>query len=114
MSDSEKYIPISERLQQDVWHDNFVPKYSALASAKPSLLILVGVWLIFAPAVLIAIVIGLSTPSELRNAPTSVISSVFAILIVVLATAILITQTRRYLLAKRQCNDVEYDDGDDL
>lgn len=114
MSDLEKYIPISERLQQDVWHDNFVPKYSALASARPSLLILTGVWLIFAPAALGAIVIGLSTPSDLGDTPTSIISSVFAILNFVLATAILFTQTRRYRLAKRQFSRFEIDDGVDL
>lgn len=89
MSDSEKYTPIAERLQQDVWYDNFVPKYSAIASARPSLLVLIGVWLIFAPAALGAVAIGLSTLSDLRDFPTSVISSVFALLTFVLATTIL-------------------------
>ncbi len=114
MSDSENYTPLSERLQQDVWHDNFVPKYSALATARPSRLVLIGVWLIFSPAALSAIVVGLSTFSDLRDSAATVISSFFAILIFVLAVAILFTQTRRYLMAKRQDNDVESDDGSDL
>lgn len=114
MSDSQKYTPFSERLQQDVWHDNFVPKYSAIATARPSLLVLIGVWLIFAPMALGGIVIGLSTLSDLHDTPTSVLSSVYAILTFALATVILLMQTHRYRLAKRQCNAVEYEDGDDL
>ena len=43
------YTPLSERLNQDVWHDNFVPEYSALYSAQPKRIILVGVWLLFGP-----------------------------------------------------------------
>ena len=113
MSDSEKYIPLSERLQQDVWHDNFVPKYSALATARPSRLVLIGVWLIFAPAALSAIVIGLLMLSDVRDTAAAVISSVFAILIFVLAIAILFTQTRRYRRAKLQRDDDEKDDESD-
>lgn len=114
MSDSENYTPLSERLQQDVWHDNFVPKYSALATARPSRLVLIGVWLIFAPAAISPVVVGLSTLPALPVTAASVISSVFSILIFVLAVAILFTQTRRYLVAKRQGSDVESDAGSDL
>ncbi len=107
MPDSEKYTPLSERLHQDVWHDNFVPKYSALASAKPSRLVLIGVWLIFAPMALSAIVIGMSMLSDAPDLATIVISSIGPILFFMLAVTILFTQTRRYRLAKLQL------DGDD-
>jgi len=40
----EPYIPLAERINQDVLHDNFVPKYSGLASAKPKLVIVLGAW----------------------------------------------------------------------
>jgi hypothetical protein len=112
MSDSEKYTPLSERLQQDVWHDNFVPKYSALASAKPSKLVLIGVWLIFAPMALGAIVAGLSTLSGSPDLATAVLSSIGPILFFILAAAILYTQTRRYRLAKLQPDDNGDEDDD--
>lgn len=48
MDQEDRYVPLAERLNQDVMHDNFVPKYRALASVQPSKLILVGVWMIFA------------------------------------------------------------------
>ncbi|QDT03940.1 hypothetical protein K227x_23260 [Rubripirellula lacrimiformis] len=105
MSDSKKYIPLSERLQQDVWHDNFVPKYSALASAKPSKLVLIGVWLIFAPWALGAIAVGLSTLSDSPDLGTAVLSLIGPILFCMLAGAILFVQTRRYRIAKLQSDD---------
>ena len=111
MSESEKYTPLSERLQQDVWHDNFVPKYSALASAKPSKLVLVGVWLIFAPWALGAIAVGLSTLSDSPDLVTAVLSSIGPTLFFILAAAILYTQTQRYRLAKSRSDD--YGDEDD-
>jgi hypothetical protein len=111
MSDSEKYTPLSERLQQDVWHDNFVPKYSALASAKPSKLVLIGVWLIFAPMALGAIVAGLSALSGSPDLATAVLT-IGSILFFILTAAILYTQTRRYRLAKLQPDDNDDEDDD--
>ncbi len=112
MSDSKNYIPLSERLQQDVWHDNFVPKYSALASVKPSKLVLIGVWLIFAPGALGAIAVGLSTLSDSPDLATAVLSLIGPVLFFMLAAAILFTQTRRYRLAKLQSDD-NGDEADD-
>jgi hypothetical protein len=111
MSESEKYTPLSERLQQDVWHDNFVPKYSALASAKPSKLVLIGVWLIFAPMALGAIVAGLSALSGSPDLATAVLT-IGSILFFILTAAILYTQTRRYRLAKLQPDDNDDEDDD--
>lgn len=101
MPDEERYVPLSERLNQDVWHDNFVPKYSALASAQPSRLVLIGVWMIFGPMALSALVVGLSSVRDSTDVPMTVISSVTPLLAFGLAAAILITQTRRYLYADR-------------
>ena len=61
-------MSLEDRVQQDVWHDNFVPKYSAISSAKPSTLVLVGVLLIFgsfaltASVQLLAVFFGKATP----------------------------------------------------
>ena len=111
--DSEEYTPLSERLQQDVWHDNFVPKYSALATAKPSRLVLFGVSLIFAPAAVGALVTGVSTLSDAPDRTTAVVILVGSCLFLILAVAILFTQTRRYLIAKSQRDD-DVDEDEDL
>ncbi len=100
MTDTEKYTPLSERLQQDVWHDNFVPKYSALASAKPSLLVLIGVWLIFVPMVLVVIGLAVSMVADAPDVPSAVAVSIAPTLFLALGVAILAIQTRRYRVAK--------------
>ena len=109
MPDQERYVPLSERLNQDVMHDNFVPKYSALATAQPSRLVLIGVWLIFAPMALFA----LSTaPSLMREAPGALAAVIFLLgpsFALVISIAILTVQTKRYLEAKRQGPEPEED-----
>ena len=113
MPDSEEYTPLSERLQQDVWHDNFVPKYSALATAKPSRLVLFGVWLIFAPAAVGSLATGVSMLSDAPDRTTAVVIFIGSCLFFILAVAILISQTRRYLIAKSQPDD-DVDEGEDV
>ena len=110
MSDSPKYTPLSERLQQDVWHDNFVPKYSALASTEPSKLVLIGVWLIFAPMALGSIAIGIKSVSDSPDLASGVVFLIVHSLICILATVILFTQTRRYRLAKLRRDDDSSDE----
>ena len=102
MAEEKNYIPLSERLNQDVWHDNFVPKYSAIGSAQPSRVVLVGVWLIFAPMAVGALVVW---PRAVQQAPdpvTTVIASLGPALMFALAVTILTQQTRRYLRARRE------------
>ena len=101
MTGTEKYTPLSERLQQDVWHDNFVPKYSALASAKPSLLVLIGVWLIFAPMVLLSMGMVVSAVAEAPDMLNAILPSFAPMLFLMLGTVILAVQTQRYRVAKR-------------
>ncbi len=102
--DFNKHITLSE-LHHDVWHENFVPKYSSLASAKPSLLILIGVWIIFAPGALLSIAFGLSLLSESQNVVTAVLSSIDSVFFFVLAIAVLTIQTRRFWNAKYHTED---------
>lgn len=108
MPDKKSYIPIAERLNQDVMHDNFVPKYSALASAQPSRLVLIGVWLIFAP---MAVLCGANIPLALSQSPdllVAIVSVVGSVLFLVLTVAILVSQTRRYLVGREQgVNELE-------
>jgi len=99
MPDDDPYVPLSERLTQDVWHDNFVPKYSAISTAQPTKLLLWGVWMIFAPMALGMIGIGISMAADAPDVITAVVSSILPTLFVVLAVLILLTQTRRYLNA---------------
>ena len=105
-NEQERYVPLSERLNQDVWHDNFVPKYSALATAQPSRLILTGVWLIFAPMALMSTFTLIGTAAaflqgEEANQVATVLAFLGSLLWLALVIAILFTQTRRYWLANR-------------
>lgn len=102
MTDEKPYIPLSERLKQDVWHDNFVPKYSAIGSARPSRLVLIGVWLIFGPMVFWGIPLWLAQVQQSPDLATTVVSTIGAGLMFTLAVAILFQQTRRYLRARHE------------
>jgi predicted permease len=112
MSAPEKYTPLSERLQQDVWHDNFVPKYSAIASARPSRLVLAGVWLIFLPMALWSLLYGLVAFSNPPDIVSAVMLFIAALLGFTLAVSILFTQTRRFQRA-RSGSETEQDHDDD-
>lgn len=100
MSNSEKYVPLAERVQQDVWHDNFVPKFSALASAPPNKLVLIGVWVIFLPIAIQAAVIGLGSLFAPSDPLSTTITALGAAFYFILAVAILVHQTQRYRLAR--------------
>lgn len=108
MSSSEKYIPLAERVQQDVWHDNFVPKFSALASAPPSKLVLIGVWLIFAPIAVQSAVVGLGSLFSASDPVASLITAAGAAFYFALSVAILAHQTQRY----RRATALREDDGE--
>lgn len=97
--DEKPYQPLSERLNQDVWHDNFVPKYSALASAQPSLLVVIGVWLIFGAWPLIGLVrlLEVAYATDLVSAIGSLLAALF---LLCLSVPILARQTSRYVNAK--------------
>jgi len=96
MSEERRYTPIGERVNQDVMHDNFVPKYSGLASARPSLLILTGVWLIFVPMAIGGLVIGIVSLGDGETVVDRVVFSIMPFTASVLAVVILFTQTSRY------------------
>lgn len=96
VTDPKKYTPLSERLQQDVWHDNFVPKYSELGTSKPSTVIIVGVWLVFVPMAFLALAIGLDMASDAPDIATAVVSVIAPGLYLILAVAVLFSQTRRF------------------
>jgi hypothetical protein len=96
MPDQKPYVPLSERLNQDVVHDNIIPKYSALATVQPSRLILIGVWLIFGSMALGMPAIALSMVVDASDALTAIVSSLLPALFFVLAITVLVTQTRRY------------------
>lgn len=118
MTDDDRYVPLSERINQDVWHDNFVPKYSAIATAQPNKLFLWGVWLIFAPWALwgcIGVVGGITgaTQPNATAKDVTVLTIAFSLVSFLLAITILVTQTRRYFRAKAGAGDPASDDEED-
>jgi len=101
-SDSaDSYVPLADRLNQDVWHDNFVPKYSGLASVRPSGLILTGVWMIFGPALVMSVISLFGLMSEINHWMEFVLLGAVALTMTVIFAAILFMQTRRFLRYRR-------------
>jgi hypothetical protein len=100
--DEREYIELKDRINQDVMHDNFVPKYSALASAEPKLLVVIGVWLIFAPMAVFFTGIGIS---QLFDAGVTLSSALLNGSILALCAGLGVTilwqQTRRYIARRR-------------
>jgi hypothetical protein len=43
---ADKLEEMIGRAEGDLLHDNFIPRYSALADAEPRLIVVVGVWLL--------------------------------------------------------------------
>ncbi len=97
MPDDKPYEPLSERLNQDVMHDNFVPKFSGLATAKPSLLVLTGVWLIFLPWLCSAFFVAAQALGDAGSVGEAFIELIFAGMSALLCCTILFVQTRRFL-----------------
>ena len=105
MPDDKPYEPLSERLHQDVMHDNFVPKFSGLATAKPSALILIGVWLIFAPWFCFAAFTWILLFPNAGGAGEVLAELIFAAVNALLCCAVLFVQTRRFLLYREPQDD---------
>lgn len=91
--ETREYIAIADRIQQDVWHDNFIPKYSALASAEPSWLFIIGIWLLFSPQIFF-------TTISLTRGGRYHITDVAYLLYSLLLVTTLAVQTRRFIKAR--------------
>ena len=105
-NDSEdEYIELKDRINQDVMHDNFVPKYSALAQAEPKPVIIIGVWLIFAPMFLSSIGFWILHLWETDNAVSILIATPVSALFAGLAATILWQQTRRFIRRRRASDE---------
>ena len=97
MPDDKTYVPLSERLNQDVMHDNFVPKFSGLATVRPSVLVLSGVWLIFVPWLCSGLLVCAQVLGDAGSVGEAFIELVLAGISVLLCSTILFVQTRRFL-----------------
>lgn len=96
------YVPIAERLNQDVWHDNFVPKYSAIASAEPSRIVLIGVWMIFGPMAMFSIMGTLALFDSAQGVGSWLGVLAWSVLYGILPITLLWKQTIRYVKHRRQ------------
>jgi hypothetical protein len=96
-AESTSYTPLSERINQDVIHDNFVPKYSALATAPSTKLVLIGVWMIFLPMSFGVFALPIYFFWSGHDDPfASILQALLTTAFGMLAIAILYSQTRRY------------------
>ena len=82
----------------DLIHDNFVPRYSKLGEGHISRIVLIGVWLLFAPAVIFVLstVYGFSRISDFSPWLRGV-TVVLLLLTSLVCVAILVKVTRRYI-----------------
>ncbi|MEM1226550.1 MAG: hypothetical protein AAGJ40_12685 [Planctomycetota bacterium] len=94
---STTYTPLCERINQDVIHDNFVPRYSALATAPRTKLVLIGVWLIFSPMSFGVFALPIYFLTEHNEPFASLLHGLLVTAFGILAITILYSQTRRYL-----------------
>ena len=93
-----EYVELKDRINQDVIHDNFVPRYSEISKAEPQPLIIIGVWLIFAPMFLAVIGFGIGCLfSEDFTVLSVLIGAPVTLLLAGLSATVLWQQTRRFL-----------------
>jgi hypothetical protein len=96
-NEESHYVPLSERLNQDVFHDNIVPKYSGLASARPSNVIIIGVWIIFLPMAFVALSLLFAAFNGTNNFAGGLIQAIGSLIVLTFVVTLLFKQTRRYL-----------------
>jgi hypothetical protein len=94
-------MPLSKRINQDVIHDNFVPKYSALATAPRTKIVLIGVWLIFLPMTFGVFSLPFYFLASNMDLLSTALYGSFTTVVGILAILILYSQTRRYLRKDR-------------
>ena len=97
ITETKPYTPLGERLNQDVIHDNFVPKYSALANAPRTKLVMAGVWLIFLPMSFGILALPMYFYAGQNDSSDSILSAILATAFGALAIVILWSQTQRYI-----------------
>jgi hypothetical protein len=99
---ADKLEEMIGRAEGDLLHDNFIPRYSALADAEPRLIVVVGVWLLFGlPIAFTPLVFYgmLDVPDQSLAVKT--IYWVMTGLVMLIDTAITWKVTRRYLAYRR-------------
>ena len=94
--ESTSYTPLAERINQDVIHDNFVPRFSALATAPRTKIVLIGVWLIFLPMSAYVFALPVYLISERGGPFGSILHALLYTAFGLLAVWVLYAQTRRY------------------
>lgn len=82
---------------QPLENDNFVPRFSLLGDARGTLVVLVGVWMIFLPVAILSLAAIVSSWSEKTDWFTSLLSSITPLFALVIGTAIVSRTTMRYL-----------------
>ncbi|TWT56627.1 hypothetical protein [Allorhodopirellula solitaria] len=95
--ESTPYTPLGERINQDLIHDNFVPKYSGLATSPRTKLVLIGVWLIFLPMSFGVFALPIYFLTGHDSPLASILQGLLVTAFGILSLVILYSQTRRYL-----------------
>lgn len=87
---------VQDPFRPDVFHEAVVPKFSAMAEAKPTRLFLIGVWVLFGPLVICGAVSVVTAFAVTQDPVLQWTMALFYLAITVLLATILWMQTRRY------------------
>ena len=93
--------PLISTLKQDLIHDNLVPKYSAIATATPNRLVLIGVWLIFGSMAFGSVAMLIEYFGHSRDSFTTIVSIIGPLFFLAISITILVQQTKRYVSRPR-------------
>ena len=86
---------MTDERKQQILHDFVIPKYSALATAKPSRMLLIGMWMILLPMTIGSASMAISLCQSAPDAFSAAIVFPLPFAFSLLCAAVLFRHTRR-------------------
>jgi spore maturation protein SpmA len=82
--------------------DNFVPRFGLLSTTRITPIVLIGIWIIFLPATIVAAVAAVAYWSNSADLFNSFLSATVPLFVAAIGMVILFQTTRRYLQRNSQ------------
>ena len=76
--------------------DNYVPRFGLLSTTRITPVVLIGIWMLFLPATIVAAVAAVAYWSTSTGLFSSFMSAILPLFVVVFGVVILFQTTRRY------------------
>ena len=77
--------------------ENYVPRFGLLSTTRITPIVLIGIWMIFLPATIVAAVAAVGSWSASSDLFSSFLSATLPLCVVAIGVVILFQSTRRYL-----------------